>query len=263
MKVTRNRRTKKWIFASGLATLLAWSECPAGEPPAAAVLVFNHYVVQMERRLDAEHHAASELHRRGKGMSIERVDDAERESAPGAMIHHWRGSAFAAGGKAADFERVMHNFGGYSNYFAPEVLRAKVLSRHGDTFAVSIRVRQKHIITVVMDISYDVNFDRLDAHRGWSTSRSTRSAEITGEGTAGERALSSEEEHGFIWRQNTYWTYEERDGGLYLQLESVSMSRAIPKGLAWAVQPFVETVPRESLEFTLQATCDAIARGVR
>ena len=63
-----------------------------------------------------------------------------------------------------------------------------------------------------------------------------------------------------MWRLNTYWSYEERDGGLYLQIESVSLSRSIPTGLGWAIGPFVESVPRESLEFTLHKTCEALKK---
>jgi hypothetical protein len=79
-------------------------------------------------------------------------------------------------------------------------------------------------------------------------------------GTPAERALSSSEEHGFLWRMNTYWSYEERDGGLYMQIESVSLTRSIPTGLGWAIGPFVESVPRESLEFTLRAACNALRK---
>jgi hypothetical protein len=82
--------------------------------------------------------------------------------------------------------------------------------------------------------------------------------EIAAAGTAAERPLSAAEEHGFVWRQNTYWSWVERDGGLYVQVESVSLSRSIPTGLGWAVGPFVESVPRESLEFTLQRACAAL-----
>ncbi len=49
--------------------------------------------------------------------------------------------------------------------------------------------------------------------------------------------------------------------GLYVQIESVSLSRAIPAGLGWALRPYVESVPRESLEFTLRSARDAIAEG--
>ena len=123
-----------------------------------------------------------------------------------------------------------------------------------------MRVRQKHVITVVMDTSYDITFGRLDARHGYSVSRSTRISEIDSPGTGRERVLSSEEEHGFLWRLNTYWSYEERDGGLYMQVESVSLTRSIPTGLGWAVRPYVESVPRESLEFTLRAVCDGLKK---
>jgi hypothetical protein len=59
---------------------------------------------------------------------------------------------------------------------------------------------------------------------------------------------------------NLYWSYEERDGGLYLQLESVSLSRSIPTGLGWLIGPFVESVPKESLEFTLRGAQNALKK---
>jgi hypothetical protein len=121
-------------------------------------------------------------------------------------------------------------------------------------------VQQRHVITVVMDSDYDVSFGRLDARHGYSVSRSTRIAEIEAPGTPSEHALAPEDEHGFLWRQNTYWSYEERDGGVYMQVESVSLSRAIPTGLGWVVRPFVESVPRDSVEFTLRCMRNALQK---
>jgi galactose mutarotase-like enzyme len=111
-----------------------------------------------------------------------------------------------------------------------------------------------------MDMTYDVAFARLDTQHGYSSSRSTRVAEIDSPGTSKERALSDSEEHGFLWRLNTYWSYEEGDGGLYMQIESVSLTRSIPTGLAWAIKPFVESVPRESLEFTLRSASNDLRK---
>ena len=163
-----------------------------------------------------------------------------------------------AGATGVDFERLMRNFGEYPSRFAPQVVSAKVLSQHGDQYQVMMRVRQKHVITVVMDTAYEVTFGRVDARRGFSTSRSTRVTEIADAGTPQERALAPDEEHGFLWRQNTYWSYEERDGGLYMQIESVSLSRGIPRGLGWVIGPYVQSVPRESLEFTLGRVKEAL-----
>jgi hypothetical protein len=193
-------------------------------------------------------------------LIVEQLTPSTSADLPGAMLHDWRGTAFVAGGKAADFERLMKDFNAYPQRYSPQVMQAKILSQQGDRFQASMRVRQKHVITVVMDTVYDIAFDRLDAQRGYSISRSTRISEIGSPGTNSERALAPNEEHGFLWRLNTYWSYEERDGGLYMQIESVSLTRSIPTGLGWIIGPFVMSVPHESLEFTLRSTCSALQR---
>jgi hypothetical protein len=123
-----------------------------------------------------------------------------------------------------------------------------------------MRVRQHHVLTVVLDTTYDVTFGRLDPTRGYSLSRSTRISEVESAGTPSEHTLDPAHAHGFMWRLNTYWTWEARDGGLYLQIESVSLSRSIPAGLGWMLRPFVESIPRESVEFTLSSAANALRR---
>ena len=253
--------------ACGVATVLVSPGRGWAEAPAAAVSVFDSYVRVVEGRLADQHRSqdgflageAGEPQgwarlRRGEVL-VEQVTPPAGAELPGAMLHHWRGTAFAPGAKAADFERMLRDFDGYSQYFAPQVIAAKTIAADGDRVEGWMRVRQKHVITVVMDSTYDVQFGRLDARDGWSASRSTRIAEVDGAGTSSERELSPREEHGFLWRMNTYWSWEERDGGVVLQVESVSLTRGIPVGLGWAVWPFVESIPRESLEFTLKAAC--------
>jgi hypothetical protein len=237
------------------------------EPPAGAVAGFDSYVRTVESRLTAQHRSrdgflvpvVADRLRRGE-LVVEEVKPAAGLALSGAMLHHWRGTAFVRGATTADIERLMRDFSAYPQRFSPQVLRTSVLAQQGDRMQVVMRVRQTHIITVVMDTAYDVTFGRLDAQHGFSISRSTQIAEIDSPGTAKERALGASEEHGFLWRQNTYWSYEERDGGLYMQVESVSLSRSIPTGLGWAVGPFVEGVPRDSMEFMLRATCDALRK---
>ena len=251
----------------GLLFLVGSSDRVVAEPPAAAVSAFTSYIGAVEARLARQHGSrdaflapeAADRLRRGE-LIVERVTPATGVELPGAMLHDWRGTAFVPGAKAADFERLMKNFGAYPQRYAPQVEQAKMLAQQGDAMQAMMRVRQKHVITVVMDIVYDVTFGRLDAQHGYSISRSTRVAEIDAPGTAKERALGPAEEHGFMWRLNSYWSYEERDGGLYMQIESVSLTRNIPTGLGWAIGPFVESVPRESLEFTLRSTCNALRK---
>ena len=254
------------LFVPAVPSLRGFAEAPAAALPA-----FDQYVSGVDARLANQHRSPANFLARASGtevekrlrqgeLIVERISPASGAEPPGAMLHHWRGTAFAAGATAADFERLMRDFGGYPKYFSPQVVQAKVISQAGDRFQTVMRVRQKHVITVVMDTTYDVNFSRLDARHGYSISRSTQISEIDSPGTSRERALSKKEEHGFLWRMTTYWSYEERDGGVYMQIESVSLSRSIPTGLGWAVGPFMESVPRESLEFTLRSVCNALRK---
>jgi hypothetical protein len=270
MKRVQRFRIWKMAAAALLAGLTVQPVWP--EPTATATAVFDAYVSSVEARLAGDHASASRYLepadparlRRGEFV-VEELTPAGGRNLGGALLHDWRGTAFVPGAKAGDFRRVMMDFTGYPRYFAPQIVEARVLSQQRDRFQVSMRVRQQHILTVVIDMAYDITFARVgpngdETSRGNSISRSTRVAEIEAPGTAHERALPPGEDHGFLWRMNTYWSYEERDGGLCIQVESVSLTRSVPAGPGWAIDPFIESIPRESLEFTMRSLCKSLRR---
>lgn len=240
------------------------------EPSAAATARYDTYVGGVEKRLARQHASSAGFVEAGPEQAarlrhgdlvVERMTPNGDDALPGAMLHHWRARAFVAGAHEADVERVLRDVAAYTRVYAPQVLRAKGTPTAGGGMHTAMRVRQKHVLVAVLDTDYDVVFGRLDAGHGWSWSRSTRVAEISEAGTERERALGPGEDHGFLWRQNTYWSWVEADGGVYLEIESVSLTRSIPTGLGWAIRPFVESVPRESLEFTLRATASELRKG--
>src|SRR5665213_1971920 len=265
--------SRKLTVLCGLLLFLDAPRLLLGEPTHAAVSGFNAHSKSVEARLAQQHQSinaflapvdfdpkSAETRLRGGELILERLTPSTSADFSGALLHHWRGTAFAPGANAADFERLMRDFNSYPRNFSPQVLQARVLTQDGDHMQAWMRVRQHHVITVVMDTTYDITFGHLDVQHGYSISRSTRIAEIASPGTSSERTLTANEEHGFLWRLNTYWSYEERDGGLYLQIEAVSLTRSVPSGLGWALQPYFESIPRESLEFTLRSACSALRR---
>jgi hypothetical protein len=261
-------RSRRVLFLAIL--FIAASLRAISEPSPAATAAFNAYIGTLESRL-AQQHRSPDTYivpanptqqnqiRQGQ-LIIDHINPRPDPDPPGALIHHWRGTAFAPGAKAIDFERVLRDVGHYPQYFAPQILQARLLLQQDDHLQVSMRVRQHHVFTVVLDATYDVTRGRLDPQHGFSFSRSTQISEIASPGTPSEHALKPEDDHGLLWRLNTYWTYEERDGGLYMQIETVSLTRSIPLALAWAIKPYIETVPRDSIEFTLRCTRDALLR---
>jgi hypothetical protein len=252
-------------FLGGLSAAL----CAQPDPSANAG--FDTYTHTVEARLEQQHRAAegflapasipqTDSHHRKSEFLVENLTPTPDLGLPGALLFHWRCSTFIKGASAADFERLQRDYNAYPKVFSPEVLQASILSRDGDHLQTRMRVRQHHVITVVLDTTYDVTVGHLNPQHGYSLSRSTDISEIDGAGTPSEHALAPTQAHGFMWRLNTYWTWEERDDGLYLQIESVSLTRSIPSGVGWIVRPFVESIPRESLEFTLRSAAKTLLK---
>jgi hypothetical protein len=265
----RRNQTILGRLSAGLLLFLALAAPVGAEPTPAVTAAYNAYIAKVEARLAQQHQAAcvtleqANLARLRSGETVvDQITPTESGKLPGALLYHWRGTAFVPGAHAADFEQVMKDYDAYPKTFSPEMLQAHVLSHEGDHYLVTMRVRQKHILTAVLDITYDITFGHggVGARSGYSISRSTHIAEIDQAGTSQERVLAPSEEHGFLWRQNTYWSYEERDGGLYIQIESISLSRAFPAALGWAFGSFTKSIPRETLEFTLGAMCKALRK---
>jgi hypothetical protein len=236
------------------------------EPSAAAVAAFNTYAHTVESRLSQQHNSPntflvlpadpSALSQLRSGQPL--IEQITTPTTHGGLLHHWRATAFVPNGTVADFVRLLQHYPAYPRVFAPQILSSTVLSHTPTDTILRLRTRQHHVITVVLDTTYDVTFGSLDPTHGYSISRSTRVDEIASPGTPSEHALSPSEEHGFLYNLNTCWSYEQRDGGLYLQIESISLTRNIPRGLGWAVQPYIESIPRESLVFTLTAAHNAL-----
>ena len=267
------------VFSAAFAVLLtamflfACPETAAADPTPAAVTGFNDYITQLETRLARQHGAADVFlatfdaaRVRNGDVVIDRLTPASGITFPGAMLYHWRGTAFVPGVKAVDLERLLRDYSLYPQVYAPQVVTARVLAQDGNHYQTMLRVSQKHVITVVLDTNYDIQFfpaavpdANVGAH-GYNISHSTHITEIADPGTPTEHALDSNHEHGYLWRLNTYWSWEERDGVLYMQIETVTLTRSVPAGLGWAIGPFVQSIPRDSIEFTLRATQNALRR---
>jgi hypothetical protein len=254
------------FFALSLMICLCTTEVRASQPTPAAIAAYASYIDGAEARLAHQHQSSDHFLAPTQGtlargqFAIEQITPAAPPDLPGAMLHHWRGTAFVPGATAAQLDRIFRNFAAYPQIYSPQVVTSRVLEQQGDHAHIIMRVRQHHVLTAVLDTTYDVTFAHLDARHGYSLSRSSHIAEIASPGSSSEHALGPDVEHGFLWRLNTYWSYEARDGGLYLQIESVSLTRSIPAGVGWAIGPFVQSIPRESLAFTLHSTCAALER---
>ncbi len=238
---------------------------------------FNTYVLLTEARIQAElqpgqpfleldrlgekdKSAALEQLKRG-GVFIEKkktLKDGQEIKAPHAMIHHWLGMVFVPGVTLKQTLALQQDYNDHAKIYTPDVERSRLVRREGNDFQIYYRLRRKKVITVVMDTDYDVKYEPRGPTRETSRVYSTRIQQIENAGQPDEKAKPVGKDSGFMWRLDSYWRMEERDGGVYIQCEAVSLSRDIPTGLGWMIGPFVESVPRESLMFTLGRTREAL-----
>jgi hypothetical protein len=143
-------------------------------------------------------------------------------------------------------------------YYAPDVERSKIESRAGDHFRIFLRFRRHKVITVVLNTEHDVDYFHDAPGRAHSRSSAVRIAEVENAGKSDEREKTPGDDGGYLWRMETWWRMEERDGGVYVQSEVASLTRDIPTGFGWMIGPFVTGIPKETLTFTLEATRKAV-----
>jgi hypothetical protein len=216
-------------------------------------------------RLPEEKRAAAyaQLHE-GKVVieRLEILDNGKPLAVPDGIIHHWIGTVFIPGATLAQTLALEQDYDHHQNYFRPDVLRSKILRHSGGDFLVALRFHKKKVVTTILDTEHEVHYEVLDSAHAWSRSRTTRIQEVDDAGTPDERLEPVGEDHGYLWRMNTYWRFEEKDGGTYVESESISLTRDIPIGLGWLIGPFVNSIPRESLTFTLATTRRAILERI-
>ena len=186
---------------------------------------------------------------------------SDRVSAPGALIHHWVGTVFIPGVSLSQVLAVVEDYDHHFEYYKPDIVQSKKVEQTGDDFKVHYRLRKKKIITIILDTDYQVRRRWIDSSHVYSNSYSTRIAQVEHAGERDEQELPPGNDGGYMWRLNSYWRYFDNGHGVYVQCEAISLTRDIPPGLNWLVGSFVESIPQESLEFTLQSTRAAVLRG--
>ena len=194
---------------------------------------------------------------------LQTEDAGKAIAVPGGMIHHWIGTIFIPGVSLAQVLSFEEDYNDEPKYFSPNVVSSRVLSHNGPDFTVEIRFHEKQAITVVLDTVHQVHYTQLDATHAVSRSWTTRVQQVDNPGTPKESLEPEGHDGGFLWRLNTYWRFEEKDGGTYVESQSLSLTREIPTGLGWMIGPFVTSIPRESLNFTLGATRTALLERLR
>jgi hypothetical protein len=173
---------------------------------------------------------------------------------PGGLIHDWTGAVFIPGVTVAQVLSLLQDYDNHKRVYAPDVMDSRILARSGDDFKVRLRLFKRKVFTIVLDTDNDIRYRRLAGSDWHSRSHTTRVAEIADARTSRERVLQAGRDHGYLWRLNSYWLFRERDGGVYVECEAVSLSRHVPAALAPLIRPVIRSLSRDTLTNTMSLT---------
>ena len=178
---------------------------------------------------------------------------------PSGLIHDWIGAAFIPGATLEDVLAVVRDYDRYKVFYKPKVVDSKSLTTNDAADKYSMLLVDREVVgTVALAGEYEACFLQLTDKQWYSVSYTTRIQEIRDYAHPGERKLPPGEGNGYIWRGYSLGRYEERDGGVYIEQETIALSRGIPSALRWLAEPIIRQTSKKELVISLQQTEEAV-----
>jgi hypothetical protein len=258
------------LAASLLLILLGPVLSGAAELAPETLIAWNRYIDQakarMNSRLDAKNHFLWGDEEPGRARRLRRgeilvtpVNGSGQTEVPNGLIHDWMGAAFFPNMTLERVIATMDQYSCYKDFFKPMVIDSKLLSRDDREINFSMRWLKKALwVTAVMEADYKANYFRRDEKSRYGFVWSTRIQDIVNYGQPSEKKLPPDTGSGFVWRLFTISRFEERDGGVYVELEAMALSRGVPACMGWLVNPVVRRLSQSSLVSSLSDTREAV-----
>jgi hypothetical protein len=250
--------------------LLLFATAPAASLQRATAQAWEEYVesanMRMEQRLGAGStfmwvdEVSDRLARVRKGeIVVSPVGPRNPKKVPSGLIHDWVGAVFIAQVTTKDVVLVLRDYARYKKFYPETVIDARAIATSdvSDRFSI-LMTNRSFLLKTMFHADYESCRMQLDDRRRYSVSRTTRIQEIEGFGGPAQRALEDGKGSGVLWRLYSITRYSERDGGVYLEIEAIALSREIPASLQWVLEPIVRRESRSALANSLQQTKNAV-----
>ena len=267
MSILRTRDRRALILACAL--LFFASAALAVELKSETIDAFNKFVaaveIRLEPRFSGQHFLWSE---EVPGMRQQLLNGAVIAQPvvgngiiplKGGLIQDWKGAVFIPRATLQNVLSVAQDFDHHQDFYKPDIESARIETRQGDEFLVFMRiVKTKFLLSDVLNTEQAIQFTRLDPQRVYSRTYSKRINEVAAPGRSGEHELPMGQDRGLLWRLYGYWFYEERDDGVYIACESITLTRDIPFGMATLLGPVIHDLPGDAMRKSLEQTRKAV-----
>ena len=261
---------KRTALTAGLVAMaLSSISAQAATLKPETVAAWNAYVSSAEGRMQNrlqpgqsflwmdEDHARAEAVRSGKPF-ISPVDNNPKR-VPNGLIHDWIGAVYIPNVTIDDVLSTVRDYDQYKDFYNPVVVKShgSVKGDVDDRFSM-VLMNKSVFSKSALDSDYKSTYMKLDGKRWYSISETTRIQEVEHYGEENAQVLPVDEGTGLIWRLMSMTRFEERNGGVYVEVEAIALSRDIPGSLRWIVTPIVKRVSKSSLTTSLTQTEQAV-----
>lgn len=169
----------------------------------------------------------------------------------GGLVHDWRAQILIPGVKLDQVLHLSRSYPEYPTIFHP-VVAAKVLSEDGDHYSVQLRMRESAGgLSATLEVRSNIVYTRVDPRHAFVLSRSEEIHEVKNPNKPSERLLPPGEDNGYLWRARAMTRFVEDDAGVWMEMETLGLSRAFPPMIGWAIEPIARVVGRRSAEASL------------
>lgn len=187
------------------------------------------------------------------------VGEHNPKKVPNGLIHHWMGAAFFPNATTEDVFSVIRDYDRYRDVYNPTVVKARAIRQTADLDRYSMLLMNKSLfLKTALDSEYESSYRSAGTHRWYSMATAIHIHEVEDYGQADERTLPQNEGSGYIWRLHSISRFEEADGGVYVEVEAMALSRDIPVAVRWVVDPIVRRVSKGAILTSLRQTLDAV-----
>lgn len=170
------------------------------------------------------------------------------------LIHDWLGAVFIPNTTMQKVLGELRDFDHHADIY-PEIIRSRLLRRSGNDLTGYWRLQRKpQLIPVAFDVEEEAHYREIAPGKWICRAYAKKISEVDNPGASSEKILPPGNGQGFLWRLYAYWSLETTNGGVLAECRTLSLSRSIPGALSWAIKPFIQSLPRESLTSTLKNT---------
>lgn len=195
------------------------------------------------------------------------VEAAEggNHAVPSGFLHDWVGYLFIPEANAQNLLAVLKDYSAYKDLYAPAVTASAPLSQRTNAgggeehFEYRLSMVQNGFgVKTMLRATFKSRYREISEHEGFSLTEATELQEVRRSEGGAEEDIPFAKAKGFVERSFTIVHYSEMNGGVIVRVESLVLSRDIPRTIRWVAMPLIRKFAAQTMTATLSRLNDGV-----